>query len=538
MRSLFSKVLGIVLSAFIAVSAVFTSGCAKALTSGPAIPKSTMGDYPKSVDIAYPGFFYPSNYNRNDVYDAENGDKWIDNISIRYDVDLNVTTNTNDANGIIRSLLSGSRTADVVTGFVYMSNANLVEMYADPRTIQPLEGYLENNPVWKSLPQAVRDAFTVDGHVWAIPCAYMTVSPQVRAYDPDILSSVGMEAPETVEDFSIFTQKAAALQKNGVSKNTITDPMCSYPYYCAADILRAYGIYTSGYGLISYDPVEDCITDGFLKPDAEEALSYLRDLYTKGVLDMEFTGDNVNAYRTALYKQDGYSTAYLGSYTTSLAYYGALNKYDCVTGLSRNGAVCPQVLDVSFAGYVLAANTPEPQKCVNFLLDLFFGSKYNYYETRYGSDKNYTINSDGTISINLTEDGTYPKLPNLLGRIEGLNMGDEYSGYDPQLGNSTFQYNVGVALNKLRTDAIQNKTAVAVPVINQYAIRLCRYYSRDLMQNINAATNTCFADAITDSSRSVKEVLETYRAAMRECGAQPLLDQANALINKTGLQIY
>lgn len=117
-------------------------------------------------------------------------------------------------------------------------------------------------------------------------------------------------------------------------------------------------------------------------------------------------------------------------------------------------------------------------------------------------------------------------------------MGDEYSAYNPELGNSTFQYNVGIALSKLRSESIQNGTAVTVPVIDQYAIRLSRYYSRDLMQNINSATTICFVNAISDSSRTVKEVLDEYRNSMREYGAQHLLDQANAIINRTSSQTY
>jgi hypothetical protein len=253
---------------------------------------------------------------------------------------------------------------------------------------------------------------------------------------------------------------------------------------------------------------------------------------------MDYIGTDANPYATSVRDQKGYASVYFSNFTTNLAYSGAFNKYTCTTGITQNGTVNPQVLDISFAGYVLAANTPEPEKYVNFLLDLFFGSKYNYYETRYGSDKNYTIGSDGTISINLKEDGKYPILPNLLGRIEGLNIGDEYSGYNQQYGDSTFQYNTGTVLNEMRKTAIEDGSAVEVPVIDLYAVRLSSWYTRDLMQNIQLAANDCFVNAITDSSKTVKEVLDEYRIAMREYGAQHLLDGANEIIGRTGSQKY
>jgi len=291
--------------------------------------------------------------------------------------------------------------------------------------------------------------------------------------------------------------------------------------------------------MISYDPIEDCVTDGFLKPDAEEALEYLRGLYQKGVLNMtEYAGTNITSYRSALYAQESFATAYCSNYSTTMAYMGAFGKYDCTTTMNRNAVVCPQVLETSLSGYVLAENTLEPEKCVNFLLDLFFGSSYNYYETRYGSEKNYTISSDGTISINLNDEGNYPTLPNLLGRIEGLNMGDEYSAYSQQYGDSTFQYNTGVALSEMRKTAIENGTAVQVPVINQFAVRLSSWYTRDLNQNITLAANDCFVNAITDDTKTVKEILDEYRTAMRGYGAQHLIDGANAIIGKTGVQTY
>ncbi len=529
MKKQFSKMIGCLLAGMI----FFSFGCSKQESTSALFPEGVSRDYPTTVDIAYPGFFY-----RNNTYDVENGDKWLQDIALRYNVDLKVTTIATDANGIIRSLLSGGHTAEVVSGFVYMNNSNLVDMYADPENILPLEDYLVNNPVWNLVPQAVRDAFTVDGHIWAIPSAYMTVSPQVRAFDKKILETLGAEVPTTLDELTQFAQKVEVLQTNGSTDVTKMIPMCSYPNYCAADILRAYGLYTSGYGMISYDPLENCIIDGFLKPDAEEALKYLRELYTNGILNMDFVGTDTNPYFTLLREQKEYASVYYAGNTTNMAYLGAMSKYALTTGITQNGTVNPQVLDISFAGYVLATNTPEPEKYVNFLLDLFFGSKYNYYETRYGSDQNYTISSDGTISINLMEDGSYPTLPNLLGRIEGLNMGDEYSGYNQQYGDSTFQYNTGIALSELRKTAIEDGFAMEVPVIDLYAVRLSSWYTRDLIQDVQLAANDCFVNAIMDSSKTVKEVLDEYRVTMRECGAQHLLDGANSVIGKTGSQKY
>ncbi|HPF56586.1 MAG TPA: extracellular solute-binding protein [Clostridiales bacterium] len=535
MKTLLSKILSCVLTIFLIVSSVFISSCGASETSNALFPKADKRDYPQSMDIAFPGFFY-----RNNAYDAESGDKWLEDISTRYGVDLNVTTNANDASGIIKSLLTGGHTAEVVTGFAFMNTTNLVDMYANPQYILPLEDYLADNPVWLSLPQEVRDAFTVDGHIWAIPCSYYNLTPQLRIYDSEILDTLGIQAPTTLDEFADFTQQVSILQKSGGTDVTDIVPMCSYPYYCASDILRAYGVYTSGYGMIGYDPIEGCVTDGFLKPDAEEALEYLRNLYQKGVFNMtDYIGTSITSYRSALYAQENFATAYCSGYSSNMAYMGALSKYDCTTGMNRNGTVCPQVLDTSFSGYVLAANTAEPEKCVNFLLDLFFGSSYNYCETRYGSEKNYTINSDGTIDVNLTEDGLYPTIPNLLWRIDGLNMGDEYGGYNSSLyGDAASQYNTGVALSELRKNAIENGTAVEVPVVNQFAVRLSSWYTRDMYQNILLAASDCFVNAITDDTKTVKEVLNEYRTAMRGYGAQHLLDDANSIIGKTGVQTY
>jgi len=222
MKSMFLKAISLILMSLVLVSSVFIGGCADSDTSSPLFPKAGKRDYPQTMDLAYPGFFY-----RNNSYDVENGDKWLEDISTRYGVDLNVTTNANDAYGIIKSLLTGGHTAEIVTGFVYMNSTNLVDMYANHENILPLEDYLKDNPIWLSLPQEIRDAFTVDGHIWAIPCYYYNLTPQIRIYDSEILDALGMQAPTTLDEFAEYTEKVSILQKAAV-------PTSKMLFRCAA----------------------------------------------------------------------------------------------------------------------------------------------------------------------------------------------------------------------------------------------------------------------------------------------------------------
>ena len=268
--------------------ALLLTGCT---TPKSSLPKELVGqpaDNPDTLNLLTPNFFL----SRDD--DAgEDKQQWVDEMSARYGVTLNIVSDgykdgkrTNDAINQMLNTLYGRASFE---GMVYVYDYDILAKAIQNDTAVPLEDYLAGNPAWNALPAELKSAFTVDGHLYAIP-NLLDWNMNARSICTDTLEQTGIN----VTDLNSFQEYALALKKTGKYESVLGSTGAD----CLGDILNAYGLYTVKYSghPFSYDPTEDCVVDFLTKDTAITALEYLRGLYADGVLKL-YTNNSSNPYK-------------------------------------------------------------------------------------------------------------------------------------------------------------------------------------------------------------------------------------------------
>lgn len=387
----------------------------------------------------------------------------------------------------------------------------------------PLDDYLADNPVWKTLPDELKDAFKVDGHIYAIP-ANVFRAQNARMIRDEALKVTGI----TVTDLQSFSDFAKAY-KQSKEKPVLT----SYYLTGLTDILNAFGLYNSYYYTsFDFDPAEDCYVDFLTKGAAVDALEYLRALYQAGALDISFDG-SVNVYGDFY---DGICCTVYGQYFD----------YEDCTELFTLNPVYPQFANTAVYGFAMAKDTPQPEETINQFLNMLFGSEENYLECWLGTPDNYVLNSDGTVTVKMPQnaDGsfTYPPMPNLTG-----GMSDIFPYSD---ANIFFSQN-GVVDKGSKTEAsIQNDrfTILYDSLKKGLIVEVPSFYQTTILNNVNTAIRNdnyirilymdCIKNALTSSTRTVQQVVDDYREEMFNYGGNAMLDQINAAIGKKTAYYY
>jgi len=489
---------------FFVCGLVLLSGCG---TISSSLPNELIGqnfDNPDTLNIFAPYFF--SNSTEEDAYLKQ---QWIDEMSARYGVQLNIIS---DRNGL-----------SSYTGMYYFNSYETLVSAIQNDIAVPLEGYLADNPAWNALPDEIKSAFTIDGHIYAVPssCYY---SMNARSVCTDTLEQTEIEItdPESLKEYALAMKQIGDYEY--VIGSTGADAL--------GDILRAYGLYLDEYSghSFSYDPSEGCIVDFLTKDSAITALEYLRGLYTAGVLRM-FSD----------YKTPGPYNDFIAG--NSPTYYDETIIDDQYTEILTLNPSYPQLLDSSMTGYFMIKDTPEPEEAANFFVNMLFGSEENYLECSLGLSDNYIVNSDGSITLKLivNDEGgvdSFP-IPNLVGALPGAfphsnqNFSLEVTGtLTPELAASVERSKQKSALID---SAVRQGVALKVPFSYQqiYAVRFI-----EKKADIKYLYFHCVQDAIIDTDYTVQEIVAQYRLDMLNMGGNAMLDEMNTVIGKQTAYYY
>jgi len=515
---------------------IFLTGCGVASTSLPSELAGQSGDYPEAVNILAPDFF--------EATGAANADqakqKWMDEMSERYGTEFNVISSIyKDAGNTDSSTLTSDVTASETTtssasnqetdnttfvGIVSVSTeyiSTLKSRIAND-TIVPLENYLENNPVWNALPEDFKSLFEVDGHIYAIPTS-VSRTQYARIIHNEALQETGI----TVTDLDSFRDFAVAYAKEtGKAVSNFNAPE-------VMDILNAFGLYPGKdiSSQFSYDPTEDCYVDFMTKPAAVEALEYLRELYEAGALYHKSAKVNSQLF------QDGFFASKYDQYS---------DYSDCTEVLTLNPEY-PQIIFTDIGGFAMTIDTPQPQETINLLVDMLFGSEQNYLECRLGSSDNYTLNSDGTITMKMAQDseGNYvmPCMPNLAGELSDIfsysNANILYSKngvVDTESDTDAKEYNACV---KLLNDSLENGSVIEIPL--EYQIIESATYDASLTDSendIGILFYVYFTHIIALPFLSAQQAIDEYKEEMLSLGGNQMLDEMNAAIGKKTAYYY
>lgn len=543
----------------ILVAAVFICGCVPS-GSTPSAPKYENLALPTDLEITAPGFFY--NYG-DETLTVEERKEWTDAMSERYGVYITVTV---PVDATYSDMLKQVKTQDIHGVFNVAGDGALdvVQFYKDEGAILPLEDYLANNPAWLSLPEEMRNMYMIDGHIWAIPSSYY-YAVKTRSFRNDWLQRLGLEVPT---DLQSLKEYALAVTDSDIAGTAIGGgPDLSW----AIDILNAFGVRIDSSGQLgyAYDPETDIFIDGFLQPEAVEALQYLRDLYQAGALDVNIWDTMPEDVRNSL--ENGnygsyYSTAGDGKYgyglyaaanaiyeqtaewpTTDTKWNELTSFYTEIPALANNDFEVPQMLFPQGGAFVLINGTAQPAETANFFIDLLYGSQANYLEARVGLPANYIRNSDGSITLKkmLDEDaseeageGVYVQrhTANLAGVIEGMYNSENLEIITSDKENARIHAREIMAYEKQAVTAALNSNA-AIKRGLPYSFPV----SKTLTSNVNAiltAFHTCFVNAISNEDYTVGQALNEYAIAMEQLGAQQVLVESNAAIGKTATQRY
>lgn len=522
------------------LASVFLFGCAGNETIGTiSIDKSS---FPNELNIAVMGAFA----NSEDIVDEEALAEWEVYMSDLYGTDINLHSSPYSGYGmwIIAEdiLYTGER-----TGFAEM-NSNFILQMIKADKIEPLDAYLAKNKVWKSLPEEYKKRFELDGHIWAIPKSMEKII-NLTSVRTDWLKTVGKKMPTTTQELADIGKALLKADPDGDGIETnnylLGDYSAVYP-----DILASYGLYIDYNNQIgiAYDPNEDAFVDAMFKPEAKEALQYLKNLMQAGVIDpLSINAPNESATKAS----SGSYGALIGGVSDGKYYSGvtwarnnaptvlgreldltkeedytyATNLYEALPPLTSDN---PVTYMENTAGYVLIKNTEDPKASVNAFVDILFGSKQSFLSCYMGQPEHYTCKNDNAYVMNLN--GEIPYLnPNLVTATSVLFDDDvtffrngNYSEGSVQLQKDSAEYEKKYFERYTKTGQL-----FKVPVF--YTMVSDTYAAFDW--SIYVAFQKLML-TLMDNNTTVEEALERYQTEMQIYQVDTILEEANTNIGK------
>jgi len=543
----------------ILITVLLIGGCSPNSSSETSVPKFDYEDLslPTDLEIVAPAFFYNSG---DETVTVDERNEWTDAMSERYGVYITVTVPVDTA------YLSTIQQAynQEIHGIVNVGGLDVVQYMKDGGAILPLDDYLADNPNWLSLPEEMRNMYMIDGHIWAIPSSfYYTL--KTRSFRTDWLQQLGLEVPT---DLNSLKEYALAVANSGIEGTAICG---GSDLSWAMDILNAFGVRIDASGQFgyAYDPETGTYIDGFLQPEAADALQYLRDLYEAGAIEpgiFNMMADEIwenldNGEYGSYYSTVGEGKYGYGMYAAANAIYEQTSEwpttdekwtelttlYTETTSLKNNGFEVPQIIFPTGSAFVLINGTAQPAETTNFFVDLLYGSEANYIEAYVGLDNNIVRNSDGSITLKMMLDedaseeageGVYitRHMANLVGVIEGV-----YGSENLEIIRSD---NENVRIHKRESAAYNSQTMTTALNIKD-VLKLDLQYSFPISKTLNTnlsaiatAFHSCFVNAISNEDYTVQQALSEYVATMEQLGAQQVLVEANTVIGKTPTQRY
>ncbi len=545
--------------AVILVAVVFICGCTgpnSSKTSSPIFDHDDLS-LPTDLEIVAPGFFY--NYG-DGIVTTDEQKEWTDAMSERYGVYITVTVPVDTS---YNTMLAQAYNQEI-HGIVNVPGMDVVQYYKDGGAILPLDEYLADNPAWLALPEEMRNMYTIDGHIWAIPSSFY-YTMKTRSFRTDWLQQLGLQTPTDLASLKAY---ALAVANSDIEGTAIAG---GADLSWAMDILNAFGVRIDASGALgyAYDPETGIYVDGFLQSQAVEALQYLRDLYEVGAVEeniFDQASEDIwealdNGKYGSYYTTVGEGKYGYGMYAAANAIYEETKDwpsadekwteltslYTEIAGLKNNGAEVAQVLFPTGTPYVMINGTSQPAETINFFVDLLYGTEASYIESYVGLEQNLVHNSDGSVTLKMMLDedaseeageGVYVSrhMANLVGIVEGVYHSENLEVIKTE--------NENVRVQKKETEAYDKQTmtnALNTGLVEKAGLRYSFPLSKTLNTNISEITKafkTCFVNAISNPDYTVKQALEEYAIAMDKLGAQQVLVEANKAIGKTTTQRY
>lgn len=237
------------------------------------------------------------------------GDTYEDNVwskkikeelNIDLEIALSADISTDAYNNRMSTLLASGDFPDVLR----YNNRTFFKQAQEAGYIQPITDVFDRyaTDAVKAYQTKFADSFegaTVDGELYAFP--YMNDNFHQAAFlwiRDDWLANTNAEAPQTVEDMVALARKFTFEDpdQNGADDTYgfgLAGSVVQSNYGTLLGLAGAYGVPGYGNTGIFYRGDDGKMTFAYIQPGMKDVLSLVRDMYEEGLIDPEFTAENV-----------------------------------------------------------------------------------------------------------------------------------------------------------------------------------------------------------------------------------------------------
>jgi len=537
------------------LSAILLFGCSSSETANTAV---ITGDYTMPIGIQISplrGFTIPVEdtylHKINYVPDTEEITKWEAYMSDRWNTTVTIKDNMEARAELIEGKYSG----------MIQGGISSIKQFIDRGLILPIDDYLADNKAWNNLPETFRKQFEYNGHIWAIPLDTITTT-NTTSIRTDWLENVGAKMPTTLDELYEVGQKFISFDANRDNVSDNDNLMGGYEWSGIRKlVLQSFGLYTE-YTSVAYDPTEGCVVDALFKPQAKEALQYLRDMLLKGMIDPQSVTNPLDASRidsagsygtienlnmkTAKYETGVNWT--IENYMKVLGHpYSSYNveDYAYATGLYEALPPLSDEFPLTYytgqCGYVLSAATSDPKETVNAFVDMLYSNSKCFLDFYIGVPENYTMNSDNIVILNYKDkiNKTFPTNPQIVSQYgiadnigsPEIMLGDSFVVLNPDEKKAQLNEKIKKKVEKLQCERDYIKSYTKT---NQM-VEISNFYT-NIFSPMSKEYNLVL-ESLTNETLTIDEILNHYKQQAKWYDIAATLQKANADLGPQSKQI-
>lgn len=188
-------------------------------------------------------------------------------------------------NDKLETMMAGGDVPDVFS--ISQAMTRLPNYVAREQTME-LNDLIAASPALSAIDESYYNALAIGGRIYAIPYYY----PRVKCIfmRKDVMEQYGIQLSETPTTEEFITE-LSKLKGTGVIPFSFPKWIDNFQFF-----LNSFGAYAG-----IYKNAEGVYVDGMQEPQMADALNYLRELYTLGIMDQEFITTENNTMREYVY---------------------------------------------------------------------------------------------------------------------------------------------------------------------------------------------------------------------------------------------
>ena len=188
-------------------------------------------------------------------------------------------------NDKLETMMSGGDVPDV---FSISQAMTRLPNYVAREQVLCLDDLIKDSDALKIVGQEYFDALAIDNHVYDVPYYYPRVKCLFLRKDVMEQYGINLSTTPTTEE---FLTEMGKLKGTGIIPFSFPKWIDNFQYF-----MNSFGAYAG-----IYRNADGVYVDGMQEPQMVDALNYLRELYTSGVMDQEFITTENNTMREYVY---------------------------------------------------------------------------------------------------------------------------------------------------------------------------------------------------------------------------------------------